>query len=296
MPWFETATPTIEAEASMDAIARRAVVNAQPLGPGCEAWRLAADRTVVLQGASSLLMQVAHPIIAAAVIDHSTTTDLVGRLNRTIASIWRLIYGGPAAAGESQRLFEMHKAMKGIDANGNRYHALHPEAYAWVLATLFDGLNRYYVMINSPISESDRERLYQDWRQLAELLGLRPWHLPADLAGFEVYYETMIAERLHTNRAFHTMFKALLLSYMSSSPARYLPDSVWNKLRPPASSLVRLCAVGMLRPSARELFELPWTQQDQRRLHMLGTGIRTVNAALPKKARHNKLATTAFRS
>ncbi|WP_191094049.1 oxygenase MpaB family protein [Nocardia colli] len=281
----------------MDAVARHGAIAAEPLGPGCMAWELAADRTVVLQGAASLLMQTAHPIIAAAVFDHSTPrADLVGRLNRTIDSIWRLIYGGQGALDESQRLFEMHKAMKGIDADGNRYHALRPEAYAWVLATLFDGLCRYRVAINAPIPESDREQLYQDWRQLGGVLGLRPTHMPADLAEFEVYYETMIAERLQTGRVFHTMFKSLVLNYMTASPVPHLPDRVWNRLRPPAGSLVRLFAVGLLRPSARESFELTWTYKDQRRLNRVGTGIRTVNAALPARVRHSGLAAAALRT
>ncbi|MFE3190660.1 oxygenase MpaB family protein [Nocardia sp. NPDC059240] len=281
----------------MDAIARRSAAVAEPLGPGCVAWQLAGDRTVSLQGASCILMQVAHPKIAAAVLDHSTPeADLVARLIRTIDSIRRLIYGGQAALDESQRLFEINKAMKGIDADGNRYHALHPEAYAWVVATLFDGLVRYRRAINAPISESDRARLYQDWRQVGAVLGLRPGHLPAELPEFDAYYETMIAERLRTGPVFHAMFGSLQFDGITASPAPYLPDRVWNFLRPQAGSFVRLFAIGLLRPSARAQFELDWTARDQRRLSRVGTTIRTVNAAVPARARLSSIASAALRN
>ncbi|MGX1777350.1 oxygenase MpaB family protein [Nocardia brasiliensis] len=53
-------------------------------------------------------------------------------------------------------------------------------------------------------------------------------------------------------------------------------------------SLGRLFAVGLLRPSARELLELTWTQADQRRLDRFGTGIRTVNAVLRDSDRYHR--------
>ncbi|MFB7719822.1 oxygenase MpaB family protein [Nocardia sp. NPDC056100] len=260
-------------------------------------WRLAGDRTVSLQGASCLLMQTAHPSIAAAVFDHSAyDADPTGRLIRTIDSIRRLIYGGQGALDESQRLFELHKSMKGIDAEGNRYHALHPEAYAWVLATLFDGLVRYRRAINAPVSEPDRELLYQDWRQVGAVLGLQPWHLPPNVTEFDEYYETMIAERLQTGRVFHRMFKTLVMDSAMASPVPYLPNLVWNQLRPSAGSFVRLFAVGLLRPTARAQFDMAWNARDQRRLNRFGTTIRTVNSAVPARVRLDRIASAALRS
>ncbi|HZD17088.1 MAG TPA: oxygenase MpaB family protein, partial [Actinomycetota bacterium] len=43
-------------------------------GPGTLAWRLNAETVLLLGGGRALLMQIAHPRVAAGVADHSDFT------------------------------------------------------------------------------------------------------------------------------------------------------------------------------------------------------------------------------
>ena len=60
------------------------------------------------------------------------------RLLRTVDDVTLLVYGGPQAITAGRRLRELHKRFTGIREDGRRYHALEPDAYAWVHATLID--------------------------------------------------------------------------------------------------------------------------------------------------------------
>ena len=78
----------------------------------------------------ALLMQVAHPMVGAGVGEHSVyKTDPWGRLYRSLNSLMTQIYGSERAVAEGPRLQELHRGIKGVDAQGRRYSALNPEAY-----------------------------------------------------------------------------------------------------------------------------------------------------------------------
>ena len=96
-----------------------------------------------------------------------------------------------------RRLRELHKSIKGVNPDGSRYHALEPEAYAWVHATLIEAtLRRRRALRRAASRAADRDRLYAEYMPLGRLVGVRPGDLPETRAEFRDYVETMIAERL----------------------------------------------------------------------------------------------------
>src|SRR6058998_3708472 len=102
------------------------------VGPESITWRRAGDARAMLGAGAALLLQVAHPTVAAGVREHSDfQRDPWGRLLRTLDFVNLLIYGGPEAAARTGRAVrEMHKRIRGVAPDGTRYHALEPEAYA----------------------------------------------------------------------------------------------------------------------------------------------------------------------
>ena len=55
------------------------------MNPGGVAWRVQREAVILLGGRRALLMQIAHPAVAAAVAEHSDfKQDPFGRLRRTI--------------------------------------------------------------------------------------------------------------------------------------------------------------------------------------------------------------------
>src|SRR2546430_14887316 len=160
-------------------------------------WRRAGDARVMVTAGYALVLQVAHPTVAAGVREHSNyATDPWGRLFRTLDYVHVMVYGGPRAAAETgRRLREMHREIKGVAPDGRRYHALEPEAFAWVHATLFDAIVAGHERFARPLRPDQTERLYGEWLDLGRLIGLRRNALPDDWTAFRGYFDAMVAER-----------------------------------------------------------------------------------------------------
>ena len=85
-------------------------------GPGSEAWRLDREAMLLLgAGPRALLLQLAHPAVAAGVDEHSDfRADPWRRLDGTLRSYLRIIYGSTSAArGEIRRLNALHRGIRG---------------------------------------------------------------------------------------------------------------------------------------------------------------------------------------
>src|SRR5947209_16044529 len=109
------------------------------VGPGSLTWQFGSDVRLFLVMVYALLLQVAHPTVGAGVRDYSDFERRPwNRLLRTIDYVTLLVYGGDRAPDAGRRLRELHKRFRGTREDGRRYHALEPDAYAWVHATLID--------------------------------------------------------------------------------------------------------------------------------------------------------------
>src|SRR4051794_41859285 len=105
---------------------------------GSIAWRYASDARTLMGAGAALVLQVAHPTVAAGVREHSNfQRDPWGRLLRTLDHTNLLLYGGPEAArATGERVREKHKRNKGVAPHGTRHQAPEADAYAMVHATL----------------------------------------------------------------------------------------------------------------------------------------------------------------
>jgi uncharacterized protein (DUF2236 family) len=256
-------------------------------GPRSVVWRIGSDARVMSAAGAPLLLQVAHPTVAGGVRDHSDfKKDPWGRLWRTLDYVYLLTYGGPqTAANIGRQLREMHKPIKGTKPDGERYHALEPEAYAWVHATLAEVLVKGYSKFCRPLTPHEVERLWQEWLDMGRLLGVREHDLPDTWGGFDDYMEEMIATRLEDNDVVQDVLSTL--SEPKAPPLPRLDDRVWKLLRVPASQSARLGMVGMLRPSAREKLGLKWTKKDQRMLDAMALASRAATPLLPESIRRS---------
>ncbi len=147
-------------------------------------------------------MQVAHPVVGAGVADHSDfLDDRWGRLLRTMESTFAFLgyRGEERGRAETDRLREIHKGIKGVDAAGRRYHALNPEAYLWVHATLYHGMVETQRVFGRPLGPVKEAALFGEWRDLALALGITERHLPRSPAAFRAYFDAMVRDRLERN-------------------------------------------------------------------------------------------------
>src|SRR5919198_5672542 len=144
------------------------------LGPESLTWQRFGDVRLFAASGYALLLQVAHPTVASGVRDHSTfESDPWGRLLRTTDYLYLMVYAGREAATVGRRLRELHKRIKGTNPDGSRYHALEPEAYAWVHATLIDGAILAHQRFVGRLESDEIDRLYAEYLPLGRLLGMR---------------------------------------------------------------------------------------------------------------------------
>jgi len=160
-------------------------------GPDSEAWALNREAMLLLgAGPRALLLQLAHPQVAAGVADHSDfRADPWARLRATLRSYLAIVYGtGTAARAEIRRLNALHRTI-----TGPTYRARDPELSLWVHATLVDSTIVTADAWLEPLSRSRRERYYAETVPIGRAFGIPPDLLPSDLASFEAYLGRMLA-------------------------------------------------------------------------------------------------------
>lgn len=254
--------------------------------PGTLTWQRADDARVLLAAGYALLLQVAHPTVAAGVSEHSSfRSDPWGRLLRTLDYSCTMVYAGPNAAGEmGARLRAFHRRIRGTCPDGSAYHALEPGAYAWVHATLAAGIVRAHERFVRAFSAEECELLWREWRALGRLLGIADGDLPPDWAGFSAYFEEIVERRLTHTAAVDEVLETLA---RPAPPALApLQRALWPLVRVQLGHLVRLATVGLLPPLLRERFGVRWTRAQQLELGALAGALRAATPLMPAALRN----------
>ncbi|MFI0354802.1 oxygenase MpaB family protein [Actinomadura sp. 9N407] len=266
-------------------------------GPDSLIWRYAGDWRGALTSRATLLLQVAHPVVGAGVGDHSAfLEDRWGRLTRTIESTIDFLgyRGEERGRDEAARLRELHKDIKGVDAQGRRYHALNPEAYLWVHATLLHGMIQTQRLFGRPIPPHRERVLYEEWAQLALALGITKRHIPEGPEEFRDYFGTVVRERLEFNDTVRLLID-LDHKPLPPPPKWPLPGFAWTGLAVPSTVMLRKLGVGSLPPVLRERFELPWTAGDERRFRHFARTMRMADGVMIDRLRYTPIASGAMR-
>src|SRR5919108_4071395 len=79
------------------------------------AWRVGRELAMMLGGGRALLLQVAHPLVAAGVAEHSDyREDPWKRLAGTMNAVWAVVFGTRAQADRAAaRVRAMHSRVNG---------------------------------------------------------------------------------------------------------------------------------------------------------------------------------------
>jgi uncharacterized protein (DUF2236 family) len=160
-------------------------------GPASEAWRLNREAMLLLgAGPRALLLQLAHPLVAAGVDEHSDfRADPWRRLQGTLRSYLTVVYGTTTSArAEIRRLNGLHRTIAGAG-----YTARDPDLSMWVHATLVDTTIAAYDAWLEPLSRDRRAAYYEETLPIGRAFGVPADRLPADLDAFESYVASMVA-------------------------------------------------------------------------------------------------------
>jgi uncharacterized protein (DUF2236 family) len=252
------------------------------VGPESITWQTTSDARLYAVMLYPLLLQVAHPTVGAGVRDYSDFERRPwNRLMRTIDYVTVLVYGGAAAGPAGRRLRDIHKRFKGVREDGRRYHALEPDAYAWVHATLIDTYVRAHAHFGRPLTADQVTRFYREYRRLGRLIGVRERDLPESWSEFREYFDEVTRTELVRTES----VARVLGSIGEAPPPVPIPPAIWRAIQLPASRVLWLGGVGLLSPELRRRLEIPWSRRDELEFRALGAISRGLEPVMPERLR-----------
>ena len=146
-------------------------------GPGSATWAVVGDTSVFVGAIRALLLQAAHPEVAAGVFDRSHyQQDPLGRLTRTEAYVTATSFGAlPEVEAAVAVVRHRHRTVRGLSHRGLPYDAAEPTLDAWVHNSLTDSfLTAYRVYGSRPCPETEADGYVAEQVRVGKLLGADP--------------------------------------------------------------------------------------------------------------------------
>jgi len=242
---------------------------------GCWLRRVSAEPVLLFGGGRALLLEIAHPLVAAGVAEHSSyRSDPFGRLQRTLEAMSAIVFRDRSAALAAARAVERaHARVIGVLAepagrfsSGTPYSGRDPELMLWVWATLVDTALAVYEHFVEALEIGARRAYYADHRSVVRVLGVPDALVPPSWEAFRAWFDAMLES------------DALAVT----PTARAIAASVLE----PAAALagaarLRLITAGLLPPRLREGFGLVWDDASAAKLEALGASVRALRRSAP---------------
>ena len=133
------------------------------------AFRVNGERLVILGWSRAILLQLAHPLIAAGVFDHSgfraSPMAAIGRLYHTTRAMLAITFGDePRRSAAIDGIRRIHTRVHGTLPDpvgpfpvGTPYSAEDPALLLWVHATLIESIVITYQHLVGPLSADERD-------------------------------------------------------------------------------------------------------------------------------------------
>ncbi|MBI2774017.1 MAG: DUF2236 domain-containing protein [Chloroflexi bacterium] len=225
---------------------------------------------VLLGGTAALLLQVAHPLVAAGVDAHSDfRRDPFGRLRHTLDTTLAIVFGDDAAAYRAiDRINALHRSVRGDAADGRAYSARDPGLLLWVQSTLVLTSLRLYEATLGHLAPGDREAYWDELRPIARRLGIPSTLLPGTLAELEAYERRMLASEVRPDATAKAVGRDVL------RPLGWLPDRLYW----PNDAIT----AALLPPTLREAFGLGYGDAERRFFRGAAIAIRALRPVLPE--------------
>lgn len=242
-------------------------------GPDSISWKVNREIAVIAGWSRAILLQLAHPAVAAGVHGHSTFRGSLRssfrRAHSTVGAMLSLTFG------DTEEIITTAAAINAIHdrVRGAGYSAHDPDLQRWVHATMLHTIPLTYERLVGPLTARERDQYCSEAAIMEPLLGMTDGWLPRDRAGLDTYMEQMLASgNLVVTDTSRALARALLYP-----PRWYL---FW-----PAFRATHLLTIGSLPPSIREAYGFKWRPRDERALARWTTVIRTLVRLLPPIAR-----------
>jgi uncharacterized protein (DUF2236 family) len=253
---------------------------------GTVTWKVQREISLLLAWGPAILLQVAHPLVARGIADHSSFRaerwGRARRLHRTVDAMLRLCFGAePEAQAVVARINAIHERVHGqlpetvgIFPAGTVYSARDPALLAWVHATLLDMNLRVYARFVGALSPEERDRYCVEASTIEEHFGIPVGLLPRSASQLQQYMDTMLGRgEIKVTDAARALARAIV----------YPPAP---GLAAPALWLVRRITVGLLPPTIRADYGFPWGPRDEALFGLSTALVRTLLPLTPSMLRY----------
>lgn len=244
-------------------------------------WRINAERMVLFGWGRAILLQLAHPLVAAGVFDHSgfrgTPYAAASRLFHTVHAMLALTFGDEQARERTlEAIRVIHRRVNGElpesvghYVSGTRYSAEDPSLVLWVHATLLESVILVYEQLIRPLTAAERDEYCAEASPIAVALAAREDQVPRTWNDLRAYLDRMYASGAI---AVGTQGRELAQAVLSPSGAWMVAPATW---------INRMMTVGMLPPQVREQYTMGWTPQQERILVRVVSALRLTRRFLP---------------
>jgi uncharacterized protein (DUF2236 family) len=253
-------------------------------GPGSASWQVDREAVLLAGGTCALLMQLAHPAVAAAVAQHSDfRADPFGRLRRTLTASYAVVFGStPRAERAIRRINAIHGVVSGhVPETGQAYRALDPHLLLWVHATLVDTALRVYERYVAALSPATAEAYHDEARRVAILLGVPPNVVPPTLADLRARMTEMLDGEVRVTPTARMLASSVLY------PSRVMPRALWDA--------AHLVSFSVMPAAIRAGYGIPWSSARERGMQRVGAVSRRLLPLVPGALRHVTHARSAER-
>ena len=226
--------------------------------------RLSREGTLLLGGGRAILLQVADPVVGAAVAAHSNFANRpVDRLHNTLTFVYGVMLGTSAEAALVAKVTaRAHARIPGAND---------PDRQLWVAATLYDTAVRVYERLHGPLAPRDAEAVLASYARLGTSLEVPAAAWPSSTAQFADYWSRSVSALdvgPQARQVAHDLF------HPTTAP-------LWLRAVLP---LARLLTASLLDPDLRDAYGMRWSRGHERRASAAWAAIRALARVLPQRA------------
>jgi uncharacterized protein (DUF2236 family) len=238
------------------------------------------ERLVLLGWSRAILMQLAHPLIAAGVTEHSSfkgrASQAALRAHQTVGAMLALTFGDDERRTATiEHIRGIHRMVNGTLASGvgpfaagTRYSAEDPALLLWVHVTLLDSTVDAYQRLVGPLAAGELDAYCEESLPTLFDLGGDPATAPRTWSALRKYLSEMEQSGLLATSPATRELAALVL----------WPRGIWTM---PLGPVNRLVTIGLLSPPLRAAYGYQWDARREARFQRAMQMLRTVRRAAP---------------
>lgn len=262
--------------------------NAYYFPPGRSvARRVHGERAVgLLYGQRALLIGALEPLTyTGTMLSTSSANRPFQRLARTAKIQETILLGTREEADKALAVVErLHERVKGtlsedagVHAAGTAYSAFDPELMLWTLAVIADSGRAMYEAMVRPLTETEREELWQDYVRFGELFGLPSSEVPGSYREFRAWFDGRLSSP-DLQATPHGLEMAPLVAFEQPVPAAARGNIVAQ------NHIIK----GTLPPRVREIFGIRWSKAHEATFRAMTATHRGARHLFPRPMRRGR--------